>query len=50
MQNGPITQLGAFLSAWINKTYFSKVSLNPRLIKLSLQRYSLQGKHWHHGM
>ncbi|MBA0879887.1 hypothetical protein Goshw_026045 [Gossypium schwendimanii] len=36
MQNGLATQLGAFPSAWIHKTYFSEVSLNPRLIKLSL--------------
>nr|KJB06691.1 hypothetical protein B456_001G159600 [Gossypium raimondii] len=29
MQNGPVTQLGAFLCAWIHRTYFLEVSLNP---------------------
>ncbi|MFQ6624913.1 hypothetical protein Gotur_004208, partial [Gossypium turneri] len=29
MQNGPATQLGAFPSAWIHKTHFLEVSLNP---------------------
>ncbi|MBA0562821.1 hypothetical protein Golob_007842 [Gossypium lobatum] len=38
MQNGPATQLGSFLSAWIHKTYFLKVSSNPCNYK-DLQKY-----------
>ncbi|MBA0621341.1 hypothetical protein Godav_006978 [Gossypium davidsonii] len=41
MQNDPATQLGAFPSAWIHKTYFSEVSLNHYDYK-DLQKYLYQ--------
>ncbi|MBA0630562.1 hypothetical protein Godav_002646, partial [Gossypium davidsonii] len=41
--NGPATQLGSFPSAWIHKTYISKVSSNPYNYK-DLQKYLCQLK------
>ncbi|MFQ6670790.1 hypothetical protein Gotur_035562, partial [Gossypium turneri] len=41
MQNDPATQLAAFPSAWIHKTYFLKVSLNRYDYK-DLQKYLCQ--------
>ncbi|MBA0732706.1 hypothetical protein Gogos_016778 [Gossypium gossypioides] len=41
MQNGPATQLRAFPSAWIHRSYFSEVSLNPYDYK-DLQKYLCQ--------
>ncbi|MBA0553605.1 hypothetical protein Golob_012775 [Gossypium lobatum] len=41
IQNGPTTQLGAFSSAWIHKTYHSKISTSSCRYK-SLQKYLCQ--------